>query len=321
MGQTLFIGAGAGLVSALLFAVTTTGHPLALLLYFIAPLPLLIVALGWRHHAALAGAAAGTLAVAAVFSPFAGLAFGIGVALPAWWFGYLALLARHENGQVEWYPTGRLLLWIALVSGALTLVGAMAIAGDYETFARLLEKAVLALDESNPGLFGNSATPEGQAALQRFAELIAVLAPPVSAAMGVLVDVVLLWAAGRVVKSSDRLPRPWPALRDARLPASALGLLGASLVGSFVLDGLGALGARALGAALLMAFSLQGLATIHVLTLGMAGRASILGGVYAVLLFLPGWPVLALALLGLADAVFDVRARKRQGPPPPALAN
>jgi hypothetical protein len=48
----------------------------------------------------------------------------------------------------------------------------------------------------------------------------------------------------------------------------------------------------------------------------MQGRGFIIGGVYgAVLVF--GWPMLALCLLGLIDAIFDLRgrlARKRGRP-------
>ena len=52
-------GIGAGLVSALLFAVVITGSPLAFLLSYAAPLPVFIVALGWRHLSGLVAAIAG----------------------------------------------------------------------------------------------------------------------------------------------------------------------------------------------------------------------------------------------------------------------
>jgi hypothetical protein len=44
----------------------------------------------------------------------------------------------------------------------------------------------------------------------------------------------------------------------------------------------------------------------------------VLGATYAsVLVF--GWPMLALCLLGLADAIFDLRTRAaRRRPPPPS---
>jgi hypothetical protein len=319
MVSLLGIGAGAGLVSALLFAVTTTGNPLAVVLYFVSPLPILIVALGWNHRAALAGAVAGGIALGFAFGPTAGLVFVAGVALPAWWFGYLALLARDENGTVEWYPLGRLLIWIALISTALTVGGAVLLAGDYEAFEQAIRRAVVALDAANPGLFG-SPTPgtDRQEALSQLARVMALVAPPLSAAAGVIIDVLLIWLAARIVKASDRLPRPWPAISRSAMPAAGLGLLGAGLVGSLVLDGFPALGARSLAAAMTAAYALMGLATLHALTVGVPTRGGILGGVYAVLVILPGWPVLALALLGLADALFGFRAKRAgTGPPDP----
>jgi hypothetical protein len=52
------------------------------------------------------------------------------------------------------------------------------------------------------------------------------------------------------------------------------------------------------------------------LTRGLDSRAFILAGTYASV-FMLGWPVLALALLGLIDSIFHLRARvaARRGPP------
>ena len=102
------VGIGAGLVSALLFAVVTTGSPLAIILYSVAPLPIFIAALGWNHRAGLAAAAAGASPASGSRSrSTGGLVFALIVALPAWWFAYLALLARSDGtGDAEWYPLG-----------------------------------------------------------------------------------------------------------------------------------------------------------------------------------------------------------------------
>ena len=62
MAHSLGIGVVAGLVSALLIGVIVKATPLALILYLLAPLPILIVALGWSHRAGLVAAATGTLA-------------------------------------------------------------------------------------------------------------------------------------------------------------------------------------------------------------------------------------------------------------------
>ncbi|MGU3449421.1 DUF2232 domain-containing protein [Methylobacterium sp. 391_Methyba4] len=113
MAQHIGIGIGAGLVSALLFGVLLKATPLAILLYLVAPLPILIVGLGWSHKAALVAAATGSLVLILVIAPFMGLAFAAYIALPAWWLAYLTLLGRETQAGLEWYPTGRLLGWIA----------------------------------------------------------------------------------------------------------------------------------------------------------------------------------------------------------------
>ena len=87
---------------------------LAIVLYLLAPLPILIVGLGWSHQAALVAAVTGSLALGLVVAPFLGLGFLAYLALPAWWLAYLALLGRPSaDGTMEWYPTGRLLAWTA----------------------------------------------------------------------------------------------------------------------------------------------------------------------------------------------------------------
>src|SRR5580704_11116626 len=93
MVQIVLMGLGAGAAAALLFASVTSGSLIALPLFYLAPLPILIAGLGWSHWAALlaGGAAAAALAIEGL--PVAA-AFLIAIAFPAWWLGYLALLAR-----------------------------------------------------------------------------------------------------------------------------------------------------------------------------------------------------------------------------------
>jgi hypothetical protein len=118
MVQVVLIGIGAGAVAALMFAALASGSLLSMALFYLAPLPILIAALGWSHVAAIAAALTGSTALFATFNSVFAVVFLIGVGLPAWWLGYLSLLARPAitNGseQIEWYPVGRLVLWAAL---------------------------------------------------------------------------------------------------------------------------------------------------------------------------------------------------------------
>src|SRR6476659_3106300 len=132
----VLIALAAGCASALMFASTMSGVPVSLLLSIMAPLPLMVAALGWGPLSATIGG----IAAASGFGIFFGLrycvAFAIAVALPAWWLGHLALLGRPlansapGNGSapaaphLECYPLGRILLWLAgfaVLSSAMSL--------------------------------------------------------------------------------------------------------------------------------------------------------------------------------------------------------
>jgi hypothetical protein len=69
-----------------------------------------------------------------------------------------------------------------------------------------------------------------------------------------------------------------------------------------------------------MAYALTGFAVLHTLTLALKSRAIWLSCAYAVVVVF-GWPVLAIIVLGLADAVFGLRQRYLRSRPPPLPAS
>src|ERR1700742_3064918 len=129
MIATVLIALAGGCASALMFASVSSGAAVSLLLLYLAPLPLMVVALGWGPLSATIASAAASFALAAIFGIPYGVGYIIGVALPSWWLGHLALLGRSvtssgngaEAPHLEWYPVGRILVWIAAV-GALTTI-------------------------------------------------------------------------------------------------------------------------------------------------------------------------------------------------------
>ncbi|MFO1148698.1 MAG: DUF2232 domain-containing protein [Alsobacter sp.] len=318
MQALIGIGFGAGLVSALLFAVVVTRSLLALAVFMAAPMPVLLASLGWNHRAGLIAAGVGSLLLLLLFGWPAAAMFAVSIALPAWWAAYLLLLARRDEAGVEWYPLGRLLVWTACIASALTLVGAVLLGdGSYGDFIREFERAAQKMAEAQPGLFAELAPGERNADMADIGRLIANIAPPASAAVSVLVSVALLWAAARIVLASGRLPRPWGGIQQVRIPGMWLAILPAVAVLGLLVGGFAGLGLRSLTASLLMAYCLQGLAVIHVLTQGVAGRGGILTGVWLTFVMMPGWPVLLYALVGVVDSVLDLRSRKAASRPPP----
>src|SRR5258707_13694646 len=88
----LFMALAAGCTSALMFASIISGALLSLLLCYLAPLPLLVAALGWGPLCAAAGGMAAAAGLAAIFGVAYGIAFAIPLARPPWWVRHLALL-------------------------------------------------------------------------------------------------------------------------------------------------------------------------------------------------------------------------------------
>src|SRR5260370_40661979 len=124
MTQIVLVGLGAGAAAALLFASVISGALVSILLFYLAPLPILIAALGWSHWCGLLAAVPASACLGLMFGMLFFAAFLVGIAAPAWWLGYLALLARPaaagSGAGLEWYPPGRLVLW----AGGLGAVGA-----------------------------------------------------------------------------------------------------------------------------------------------------------------------------------------------------
>ena len=124
MVQLFLIGLGAGAAAALLFASVASGSALSVLLFYLAPLPILIAALGWSHWAALIAAIVASAGLAAVFGGIFLPRLPVGIGLPAWWLGYLALLARRpprRPAALEWYPVGHLVFWAAIIGAAIVI--------------------------------------------------------------------------------------------------------------------------------------------------------------------------------------------------------
>jgi hypothetical protein len=82
------------------------------------------------------------------------------------------------------------------------------------------------------------------------------------------------------------------------------------------LSGMIALVATVFAATLFMAYAAIGLAVVHSITAGLAVRTFILGAVWALVLVL-GWPLVLVAIIGLADAALGLRGRfTGRGAPP-----
>jgi len=320
MYAQLLTGIGAGLASALLFAVVISGSPAAMLLSYLTPLPIFIVTIGWRHGAGLAAALTGAIVCGLIFgfgggfSLKAGLAYGLGLALPAWWIGYLAMLGRTDAaGRAEWYPLGNILLWLAGIATLVALLGAIAVGGGYAAYEQAMRGAFGALFDASQG---SPALPDGVTRDDLIDTLITT-APLLTAGSFAPMLTLNLWLAGRIVAASGRLARPWPAVAATRMPFWAVGALAVAILLATLGQGYAGFTGLALTGALGAAFALQCLAALHTALRGKPARPFILALLYALLIPFFVWILPVLALGGVLDSL--ARAfRKAGAAPPPA---
>jgi hypothetical protein len=314
----VLIGLAAGAASALMFTSMISGELISLVLIYLAPLPLMVAAIGWGPLCAAIGGLAATAALGAIFGLPLCAAFAIGVALPGWWLGHLVLLGRPavdhstpaaapDSQDLEWYPVGRILLWIVAFATLATFALLLTRGGDAVSIMESLKHDLEQL------LAAFAITADDQV----IDALVAIM--PICAVIGSFVVLTLnLWLAAKIAATSGRLRRPWPDLRTTALPPLTLAALCVAIAFCYT-GGLTALLAKLITSALMMAYAFAGFAVLHTLTMTLKSRAFWLGSVYViVVLFM--WPVLAVVALGLADAVFGFRARYLRSRPPPLPA-
>lgn len=316
----LLIALAAGAASALMFASIISGALISLLLFYLAPLPLMVAAMGWGPLSASIGGIAAATALGAIFGLPYCIAFVIMVALPAWWLGHLALLGRpipagvpSGNGaspvpaDMEWYPVGRILLWISASVALTTMAALLTLGTDAAAITDTLRRGLLRV------LDLTAAAPTAET--EQWVAALVVMAPSAAAVVEMTTLTLCLGLAARITATSGRLHRPWPDLKSVELPPMTLAALCVAVAFSFA-GGMLALLAQIVTTALMMAYALTGFAVLHTLTLALKSRAFLLGCTYAIVIMFV-WPVLLMAVVGLADATFGFRQRYLQHRPPP----
>jgi hypothetical protein len=320
----VLIAIAAGCASALMFASIISGALISLLLFYLAPLPLIVAALGWGPLSATIGGIAAATGLGAIFGLPYCIAFAVTVALPAWWLGHLTLLGRpvtngasSGNGAspvapaLEWYPVGRILLWITGFAALTTIAALLTLGSDAATITGALRRGLMRI------IGPRDAASTGET--EQWIDALVTIAPAAAAVVAMMTLTLNLWLAARITATSGRLHRPWPDLKSAALPPMTLAALCVAVAFCFT-GGLLAILAQIVTAALMMAYAFTGFAVLHTLTLALKSRALWLSCTYAIVMVF-GWPVLAMVVLGLADAVFGIRQRYLQGRPPPFPAS
>jgi len=323
MWNRIGVALGAGIASALLFAVTIQGTAIALALAYLAPLPIMIATLGWGLDAGAIAFAVGTAVVAGAVDPLTSLGYALTVALPALALAGLAALKdirirrgppeappqRASMGQIAMLAAG---IGVAISAGALiTMIVAnggyeKGVAGVSQWLQPELEGAM-----SEAGSLPNGVTGGD------LAHLVIKFAPPAIAGSATLMLLINLYLSARSAQLSQRLPRPWqdiPASFALPAPLGAVALVSVAVwalapapVSAF---------ASILCGGLAVLFALLGLAVLHALTRRAPARMALIGALYLACALAPQWVLPPVAVIGLLESFAGLRARSLAPPRP-----
>lgn len=316
------VAIGAGCAAALLFAVSAQTSPLAMALAYLAPLPIMIVTLGWGLDAGAVAGVVSIVALSLLAEPLSGLMFAASVAIPAWGVAAFAVAPIRRffgANRTSHASVGSIVILaaaIGMLGAAGVLTSLIVIYGGYGEAAKKVSAALAALaaDAFETG-------PDGASARQ-FAEALVHFGPAVIAGSTLLMLCVNLYAAARSIQLSHRLKRPWPDLPTSLSLPWPLGvvLIGCA-AGVYALPAPASqyfsIGAGGLGGA----FVLQGLAVAHALSRGLKMRPVMLIALYACCVLRAKYTLPVVAALGLIDAFAKLRTRSAFLPAPNPTAH
>jgi hypothetical protein len=300
MARTWIIPAGAGVLSALLFLAVAIGSPGALILGYLAPLPLFAMGLGaGLISAATAGATAAAL-VGAIAGLIPAATFAALLVAPAVVLVRQALLSRIDaDGRLEWYPPGRLVIWLIAMGAGLFIVATLFVSGG-----RSIEERLRGLFSSGLSAYVGPA-PASQ--LQPLVDLLSAYPSIIAVSWLAMVAVNGILAQGLLARFGHNL-RPSPPMGALELPRAA-GLVTAlaaalAVLASGSLEFIG----RNLLVMLGLAFFFAGLGVVHGLLQQVGQRLLVLTGFYVFVLVF-GWPILLVTVIGFVDHWAHFRRR------------
>ncbi len=320
MIQRYAVAFGAGCAAAFLFAVSAEANALAMLLAYLAPLPIMIATMGWGVDAGAIAAAASVAGLTLIAEPMSGMLFAASVAFPAWLLAAFAVtpLARYLPQRLSRFSPFPSIGAIVTLAAIIGMVGAAAVLSTiiviYHGYAEGAQAVTQALASMAADALDDAADVDTAKA---FAGMLVRIGPAVIAGSTLLMLCVNLYAAARSVQLSHKLARPWLDLPTSLWLPAPLGLVAmvcaaaawllpapASQYLSIVAGGLGA------------AFAFQGLAVAHALSRGLKLRSLMLIALYACCLLRTQYTLPVLALLGVIDAFTRLRIRAAVVPAP-----
>jgi hypothetical protein len=295
----LAAGALLGALGAALYLAVLTGSPGALILAYLAQLPLFAAGLWLGVGSAVTAGVTASILLLGFGGLLAAALFAALYAVPVIFLVRQALLARQApEGEFEWYSPGLLTAWLTAL-GLVALAGAVLLLGGPDHIETVLRDALApAVDRF---------VDESGSSRAELTALLALVIPGVIAASWMVMTASNAVLAQGVLARFGVAWRPPPDLAALSLPLW-LSVLLAVAAAAAAFGGV----ARFCGVNLLIVlsvpFCLAGLAVLHTAARRLT-RPQIPLVAFYVLAGLFGWPLLVVTILGVLEAPLGLRRR------------
>ncbi|MHA1597252.1 MAG: DUF2232 domain-containing protein [Alphaproteobacteria bacterium] len=306
MSKDTLTAIAAGCISAFASMAFLSGIPGALLIVYVAPLPLLLAGLAMGQQAAALASISGIVITGLVGGATAGMLFAVFHGLPMWMIARLALLRRSQADGTpgDWYPSGSILAMMSVYAAGGLIVALVSASpedgGLRNMIATYLDQVFAVM------------MPDIDAAILN--ELIEAMVPMFPGYVGISWMVMVsinVAGATAVLKRAGRAQRPPLKMSELVLPDWLSWLLiGAAVVALIGADGLQFAG-RNLALILAVPFFFLGLSVVHTVANRTTFPGMFLVGFY-VFLLLTGWIAFVVIAAGLAEQWTGLRGRLDQ---------
>ncbi|MBJ26261.1 MAG: hypothetical protein CL567_01210 [Alphaproteobacteria bacterium] len=298
------IAIGAGLTSALLFAAITTGHPLAMLVVPFSMLPLFLIGLSSGVTTTIISLVVATIVVASICGFIGGIIYVAAEAVPAFAISkHLKSFNNKGNNQYSRAPASKLISYITGYASILLILIFVSSLGLEGGFIGMVERQLnMALEP----LISNNLNSEES--IKNLASQIARLAPGTMTAWWLAITLISLGISQALLKRFSNIYVFNLNLAYAKNPYWIVFGLAISLVIGLISDGLAGIIGWNLFQVLIVPFIFVGLMVIHLLCKGWAPGPLFIG-VFYLIMFVRGWPMFLVAILGFFEQWVKLRDR------------
>ena len=298
----MLIALGGGVVSALIAVAMLMGSPGALMIVYLAPLPLFLVGLSGGAAAVTVASVSGLLVAGFMGGIVAAAIYGLIHALPAWVMTRQSLRTRVlADGTVVWHPVGHAL---AELSGLGAVVFVSAAAAAWYGGGSIVDSVATYLNAVLATVFPD--VPDAHR--DQYVGMLTPIFPGFTGSSWLVMAVVNGALAQAILVRLGKNLRPNPRFNDLTAPEWLSWLLVGSavlvLLGSGELEYVG----RNLAVILAVPFFFVGLAVVHTLVARMPSPGMLLIVFYVIVVF-SGWAMMAVAGIGLIEQWVGLRRR------------